>query len=63
VSDGGERAGIEYKRGTGRKKGRDAGRGGTTEQDDVPLLKCLHIAEDVRQYEIKQRPQLCEVVL
>jgi hypothetical protein len=72
----GQQAGQEWERGdegvgkgrdrvqdgTGRK-GRDAGRGGTTEQDDAPLLKRVHVAEDVRQYEIKQRPQLCEVVL
>jgi hypothetical protein len=35
----------------------------TMGEHDAPLLKHLHIIEDVRQYKTEQRPQLCEVIL
>jgi hypothetical protein len=35
----------------------------TMGEHDAPLLKRLHILEDVRQYKTEQQPQLCEVIL
>jgi hypothetical protein len=39
------------------------GRTGGEKNIDVPLLKRIHVVEDVRQDEIEQRPELREVVL